>query len=72
MIVVFQKNVNARIISGNVLTGKEIKPDGFWISTATLLLLFQKGMIMNFLVGINQYLIKYQFQEHLLFLVNAK
>jgi Na+-transporting NADH:ubiquinone oxidoreductase subunit A len=24
-----QKNVNARIISGNVLTGKEIKPDGF-------------------------------------------
>ena len=24
-----QKNVNARIISGNVLTGKEINPDGF-------------------------------------------
>ena len=24
-----QKDVNARIISGNVLTGKEIKPDGF-------------------------------------------
>ena len=24
-----QENVNARVISGNVLTGKEIKPDGF-------------------------------------------
>ena len=45
-----QKDVNARIISGNVLTGKEIKPDGFLDFYSDVITVIPEGNDYEFLL----------------------
>lgn len=58
------ENDNTRVISGNVLTGKEVKLDEFLGYYDNQITAIPEGDDYEFLVGINQFLIKYLLLEH--------